>query len=105
LNSSNQHIAQFHNFCHLKGSRPRKFGLDMDVRWNSTYLMLNHLLPYKEIFCTFIGDNYGLVNGEPLLGEGHLSGILPGYSCKEGGRVEDGLLLEFPCTPTRTRSV
>jgi hypothetical protein len=22
-----------------------------------------------------------------------LSGILPGYSCKEGGRVEDGLLL------------
>jgi hypothetical protein len=28
-----------------------------------------------------------------------------GYSCKEGGRVEDGLLLEFPCTPTRTRSV
>jgi hypothetical protein len=36
---------------------------------------------------------------------GGLSGILPGYSCKEGGRVEDGLLLEFPCTPTRTRSV
>jgi hypothetical protein len=34
-----------------------------------------------------------------------LSGILPGYSCKEGGRVEDELLLEFPYTPTRTRSV
>jgi hypothetical protein len=34
-----------------------------------------------------------------------VSGILPGYSCKEGGRVEDGLLLEFPCTSTRTRSV
>jgi hypothetical protein len=34
-----------------------------------------------------------------------LSGILPGYSCKEEGRVEDGFLLEFPCTPTRTRSV
>jgi hypothetical protein len=34
-----------------------------------------------------------------------VSGILPGYSCKEGRRVEDGLLLEFPCTPTRTRSV
>jgi hypothetical protein len=34
-----------------------------------------------------------------------LSGIHPGYSCKEGGRVEDGLLLEFPFTPTRTRSV
>jgi hypothetical protein len=25
--------------------------------------------------------------------------------CMEGGRVEDGLLLEFPCTPTRTRSM
>jgi hypothetical protein len=34
-----------------------------------------------------------------------LSGIHPGYSCKERGRVEDELLLEFPCTPTRTRSV
>jgi hypothetical protein len=34
-----------------------------------------------------------------------MSGIHPGYSFKERGRVEDGLLLEFPCTPTRTRSV
>jgi ribonuclease HI len=34
-----------------------------------------------------------------------LSGILPGYSCKEGRIVEDGLLVEFPCTPTRTRFV
>jgi hypothetical protein len=34
-----------------------------------------------------------------------VSGIHPGYSCKEGGRVEDRLLLEFPCTPTRTRFV
>jgi hypothetical protein len=34
-----------------------------------------------------------------------LSGIHPVYLCKEGGRVEDGLLLEFPYTPTRTRSV
>jgi hypothetical protein len=32
-------------------------------------------------------------------------GIHPGYSCKEGRRVEDRLLLEFPCTPTRTRFV
>jgi hypothetical protein len=35
----------------------------------------------------------------------HVSGIQPGYSCKEGRIVEDGLLVEFPCTPTRTRSV
>jgi hypothetical protein len=34
-----------------------------------------------------------------------MSGIHPGYSCKEGRIVEDGLLVEFPCTTTRTRTV
>jgi hypothetical protein len=32
LNSSNQHIASFKSFCLAAGVRPRKFGLDMDVR-------------------------------------------------------------------------
>jgi len=50
---------------------PRKFGLDMDVRWNSTYLMLKHFIPYKSTFSTFIAANYGLINGEPLLSEDH----------------------------------
>ena len=55
LNSSNQRIALFKNFCIAKGVRPRKFGLDMDVRWNATYLMLKHLLPYKDVFlCSLI---------------------------------------------------
>jgi hypothetical protein len=31
----------------------------MDVRWNSTYLMLKHLLTYKEVFSVFINSNYG----------------------------------------------
>jgi len=59
LNSSNQRIALFKNYCTAQGLRPRKFGLDMDVRWNSTYLMLKHLLPYKEVFHVFITSNYG----------------------------------------------
>ena len=59
LNSSNQRIALFKNFCIAKGVRPRKFGLDMDVRWNATYLMLKHLLPYKDVFSVFINSNYG----------------------------------------------
>ncbi|XP_066323573.1 zinc finger BED domain-containing protein RICESLEEPER 2-like [Miscanthus floridulus] len=59
LNSSNQRIALFKNFCIAKGVRPRKFGLDMDVRWNPTYLMLKHLLPYKDVFSVFINSNYG----------------------------------------------
>jgi hypothetical protein len=57
--SSNQRIALFKNYCKAQGLRPRKFGLDMDVRWNSTYLMLKHLLPYKEVFHVFITSNYG----------------------------------------------
>ncbi|XP_066311030.1 zinc finger BED domain-containing protein RICESLEEPER 2-like [Miscanthus floridulus] len=59
LNSSNQRIALFKNYYTAQGLRPRKFGLDMDVRWNSTYLMLKHLLPYKEVFHVFITSNYG----------------------------------------------
>ena len=59
LNSSNQRIALFKEYCNAKGVRPRKFGLDMDVRWNSTYLMLKHLMPYKDIFSVFINSHYG----------------------------------------------
>jgi hypothetical protein len=67
LNSSNQRIGSFSNYCKAKGCRPRKFGLDMDVRWNSTYLMLKHLLPYKSVFSVFINTHYGY----PLLNEQH----------------------------------
>jgi hypothetical protein len=67
LNSSNQRISSFTNYCKAKGCRPRNFGLDMDVRWNSTYLMLKHLLPYKFVFSMFINTHYGY----PLLNEQH----------------------------------
>jgi hypothetical protein len=36
LNSSNQRIVMFKNYYIAKGVRPRKFGLDTDVRWNAT---------------------------------------------------------------------
>jgi hypothetical protein len=49
----------FKNFCNAQGVGPRKFSLDMDVRWNATYLMLKHLLPYKDIFSVFINANFG----------------------------------------------
>jgi len=38
LNSSNVRIAAWKNYCRAAGERPRKFGLDMPIRWNSTYL-------------------------------------------------------------------
>jgi hypothetical protein len=44
-----------------------KFGLDMDVRWNATYLMLKHLIPYRHTFGVFIATNHPLVDGHPLI--------------------------------------
>ena len=75
LNSSNQRIGAFHNFCIAKGVSPRKFNLDMDVRWNSTYIMLKHIIPYKSTFSVFITAHYGLVDGEPLPSDGHWAAI------------------------------
>ena len=53
------------------GVRPRKFGLDMDVRWNSTYLMLKHLIPYRSTFSVFIQTHYQQVMGQVLLTDAH----------------------------------
>jgi hypothetical protein len=50
LNASKQHIAVFKSFCLSLGVPPRKFGVDMDIRWNSTYLMFKHLVPYRSTF-------------------------------------------------------
>ncbi|WVZ98963.1 LOW QUALITY PROTEIN: hypothetical protein U9M48_044333 [Paspalum notatum var. saurae] len=54
LNDSNQ------RYCMSMVVRPHKFGVDMDVRWNSTYLMLKHLVPYKSTFSVFIKTQYPL---------------------------------------------
>jgi len=31
----------------------------MNTRWNFTYLMLKHLIPYKNIFSVFTNSHYG----------------------------------------------
>jgi len=67
LNSSNQCTALFKNYSIAKGVRPLKFCLDIDVRWNATYLMLKHLIPYRSIFSVFINSHYG----SQLLSENH----------------------------------
>ncbi|KAJ1291630.1 hypothetical protein BS78_02G330100 [Paspalum vaginatum] len=72
LNASNQRIAAYKSYCMSMGIRPRKFVVDMDVRWNSTYLMLKHLLPYKSTFSVFIKTQYPLnEDGTPLLTDDH----------------------------------
>jgi hypothetical protein len=71
-NASNQHIAAYKSYCMSMAIRPRKFGVDMDVRWNSTYLMIKHLLPHKSTFSVFIKTQYPLdEDGTPLLTDNH----------------------------------
>jgi hypothetical protein len=67
LNSSNQRIAAYKSYCIATNIRPRKFQLDMKVRWNSTYLMLKHLFPHKVPFTTFIHANYPRVEGDQFI--------------------------------------
>ena len=67
LNSSNQRIAAYKSYCIATSVRPRKFQLDMEVRWNSTYLMLKHLFPHKSPFTTFIQAQYPRSEGELFL--------------------------------------
>jgi hypothetical protein len=72
LNASNQRIAAYKSYCMSMAIRPRKFGVDMDVRWNSTYLMIKHLLPHKSTFSVFIKTQYPLnEDGAPLLTDNH----------------------------------
>ncbi|WVZ96384.1 hypothetical protein U9M48_042029 [Paspalum notatum var. saurae] len=61
-------IALYKTFCTAMGVRPRKFGLNMDVRWNSTYLMLKHLIPYRSTFDTHYPKGDG---NTPLLTDQH----------------------------------
>jgi hypothetical protein len=53
INSSHQRIVAFKRNCIVVNVQPRKFDLDTEVRWNSTYLILNHLVPYKKTFSVF----------------------------------------------------
>jgi hypothetical protein len=41
------------------------------VRWNSTYLMLKQLIPYKSTFSIFIQTHYQQFLAQPLLTEAH----------------------------------
>jgi hypothetical protein len=58
LNCSIHRIAAFKSFCIAHGVLPHKFCLNMDVRWNATYHMLKHLVPYETTFSMFVSANY-----------------------------------------------
>jgi hypothetical protein len=61
-----------HMFHASQGVRPRKFDVDMDVRWNSTYLMFKHIVPCRNTISIFIQSNHPLSSdGSPLLTDNH----------------------------------
>jgi hypothetical protein len=70
LNSFNERIAPFKSFCIAQCVRPPKFDLDIDVKWNATYLMLKNVVPCKHTFSVFISANYP-TGGESLLTDDH----------------------------------
>jgi len=71
LNASNQRIASYKQYCIALGQRPRKFNVDMPVRWNSTYMMLKSIVPHIATFSVFINTNYPRHDGTQLLTARH----------------------------------
>jgi hypothetical protein len=72
LNPSNQRIVSYKQYCLSVGVRPRKFCVDMDVRWNSTFLMLKHLVTYRGTFSVWIKTNHpSKEDGSVLLNYDH----------------------------------
>jgi len=57
ITSTPQMIAKFAEYCRAHNKKPRKFGLDMKVRWNSTYLMLKSLEGYENLITVFVNAN------------------------------------------------
>jgi hypothetical protein len=67
MNSSTGRIGAYKRYCVLLEVTPHKYNLDMPIRWNSTYLMINHVLPDKVHFTEFINQHYKTNDGSPLL--------------------------------------
>ena len=54
LSNSSQRVASFKILCRAYEMRPRKFGPDEQHRWNSTYIMLKEVMPYRLVMTTWI---------------------------------------------------
>ena len=70
--------AQFREYCKANNKRPRKFNLDMKVRWNSMYTMLERCKEYEYIITLFVNTNSGkqLVTETDWLVAGHFREFL-----------------------------
>ena len=61
IHNSNPRIAEFKRYCKAEGLKPRKFGTDMPVRWNSTYLMLKNAIEYKNVISMFYNTKHNMI--------------------------------------------
>jgi hypothetical protein len=57
ITSAPQMISRFAEYCKAQDMRPRKFSLDMKIRWNSTYHMLKSLEGYEQLITVFVNAN------------------------------------------------
>ena len=53
ISHSTSRVADFERACLAANKNPRMFGTYMDVRWNSTYLMLHNCIDYSEVITLF----------------------------------------------------
>jgi len=69
LNASNTRLGDYRNYCAVINVPCHGLHLDMPVRWNSTYLMLQLVLRDQVQFSAFVNANFHQNDGEPLLVE------------------------------------
>ncbi|KAI3988219.1 hypothetical protein MKX01_012008 [Papaver californicum] len=53
---SGTRCTQFGLLCVHMGMMPKKLQLDVKHRWNSTYLMLKDVIPYRQVLSAFLTD-------------------------------------------------
>lgn len=69
LNASNTRLANYLNYCAVINVPCHGYHLDMPVRWNSTYLMLQLVLRDKIQFSAFVNQHFPQEDGYVLLGD------------------------------------
>ena len=59
LSNNTQRVASFKILCRAYEVRLYKFGPDEQHRWNSTYIMLKEVMPYRLVITTWITKELG----------------------------------------------
>ena len=60
IQDSNQRIQDWFRFLQACNQNPRALVLDMPIRWNSTYIILEKCIPYKVTITNYVSAKLGL---------------------------------------------